>query len=253
MSSDTSKTPHVLQAMADVQRRFSADGLAKASTNTQQGFNFRGIDQLYNVLSTYLVDAQLMIVPHVIEQRSEMHTSSNNKQLMFSIMRVSFTFVSLVDGSTWDVGPFVGEAMDSGDKASNKAMSAAYKYMAIQTFCVPTVGNDDSDADSPELGQARAPEQKQEQRAAAPARDLGPRLTVQDHLKTIKQAVDHTALKHAFALAWKQYEDPKDPKAQTASQLKFKEAYDKRLLEVTEPEPVGEGMPADPFGEDMRA
>lgn len=235
-------TPHVLTAMRAVQQRFSKDGLGKTGVNQQQGFNFRGIDQLYNVLSTYLVDADLMIIPSVIEQRSEMHASKAGAPLMFSIMRVSYQFVSLVDGSYHTVGPFVGEAMDSGDKASNKAMSAAYKYMAIQTFCIPTIGNDDSDADSPELGQAPAQKQDQEQRA--PARDLGPRLTVQDHLKTIKQAIDETALKHAFALAWKQYEDPKDPKVQTASQIKFKAAYDARLQELLAI--AADGMPEFP-------
>ncbi|MGL9724902.1 ERF family protein, partial [Sodalis sp. (in: enterobacteria)] len=30
------------------------------------------------------------------------------------------------------------EAMDSGDKATNKAMSIAYKYAAFQAFCIPT-------------------------------------------------------------------------------------------------------------------
>ena len=39
-----------------------------------------------------------------------------------------------------------GEAMDSADKATNKAMSAAYKYAAIQAFCIPTEGDNDADA-----------------------------------------------------------------------------------------------------------
>jgi hypothetical protein len=38
-----------------------------------------------------------------------------------------------------------GEAMDSGDKATNKAMSAAYKYVTFQTFCIPTEGDNDAD------------------------------------------------------------------------------------------------------------
>jgi hypothetical protein len=40
----------------------------------------------------------------------------------------------------------IGEAMDSGDKSSNKAMSAAYKYAAFQAFCIPTEGDNDADA-----------------------------------------------------------------------------------------------------------
>ena len=43
-----------------------------------------------------------------------------------------------------------GEAMDSGDKATNKALSAAYKYAALQVFCVP-VDADDADHSSHEV------------------------------------------------------------------------------------------------------
>jgi hypothetical protein len=39
-----------------------------------------------------------------------------------------------------------GEAMDSADKATNKAMSAAYKYAAFLAFCIPTEGDNDADA-----------------------------------------------------------------------------------------------------------
>ena len=39
--------------------------------------------------------------------------------------------------------------MDSGDKASNKAMSAAFKYACFQTFCIPTEEMRDPDAETP--------------------------------------------------------------------------------------------------------
>ena len=41
--------------------------------------------------------------------------------------------------------------MDSGDKATNKAMSAAYKYMAFQTFAIPTQGDNDADGQTHEV------------------------------------------------------------------------------------------------------
>jgi hypothetical protein len=41
--------------------------------------------------------------------------------------------------------------MDSGDKATNKAMSAAYKYAAFQIFAIPTEGNPDADAETHEV------------------------------------------------------------------------------------------------------
>jgi len=45
--------------------------------------------------------------------------------------------------------------MDSGDKATNKAMSAAYKYMAFQTFAIPTEGDNDADAHTHEVASKR--------------------------------------------------------------------------------------------------
>jgi hypothetical protein len=63
---------------------------------------------------------------------------------------MEFTLASAIDGST-TLAQMFGEAMDSGDKATNKAMSAAYKYMAMQVFCIPTEGDNDADAHAPQL------------------------------------------------------------------------------------------------------
>ena len=60
-------------------------------------------------------------------------------------VEAEFDFVSADDGSVHTARTF-GEAMDSGDKATNKAMSAAYKYACFQTFAIPTEGDNDADA-----------------------------------------------------------------------------------------------------------
>lgn len=44
--------------------------------------------------------------------------------------------------------------MDSGDKATNKAMSAAYKYAAFQAFAIPTEGDNDADGSTHEIKSA---------------------------------------------------------------------------------------------------
>jgi hypothetical protein len=56
------------------------------------------------------------------------------------------------DGSKVTVGPIPAEGLDSGDKATNKALSAALKYALIQTFSVPTEDMAEADLDSPEIG-----------------------------------------------------------------------------------------------------
>lgn len=54
--------------------------------------------------------------------------------------------------------------MDSADKATNKAMSAAYKYAAMQAFCIPTEGDNDADAHTHDV----APRQSTTKTTSAP-------------------------------------------------------------------------------------
>jgi hypothetical protein len=56
------------------------------------------------------------------------------------------------DGSKVTVGPIPAEGLDSGDKATNKALSAALKYALIQTFSVPTEDMAEADLETPEIG-----------------------------------------------------------------------------------------------------
>ena len=53
-----------------------------------------------------------------------------------------------------------GEAMDSADKSTNKAMSAAYKYMCLQVFCIPTEGDNDADGTTPDMIKPQTPAPK---------------------------------------------------------------------------------------------
>jgi hypothetical protein len=63
---------------------------------------------------------------------------------------MEFALVSGEDGSSHVIST-IGEAMDSGDKATNKAMSAAYKYALMQAFCIPTEGDNDSENQTHEV------------------------------------------------------------------------------------------------------
>lgn len=127
----------VYKAIAAVAGELSEIGIAKGSENKQQGFKFRGIDAVYNALSPLLVKHNLVILPRCVERHCVERTSGSNKALFYVTVKAEFDFVSAVDGTKHIVTTY-GEAMDSGDKATNKAMSAAYKYAAFQAFCIPT-------------------------------------------------------------------------------------------------------------------
>lgn len=143
-------TQKVYQAIASVMRALAVDGISKSRKNAQQGYNFRGIDDVYNALSPALADAGLVIIPRVLSRECVERTTAKGGVLFYVCVEMEFDFVCAEDGSKHTARNF-GEAMDSGDKATNKAMSAAYKYAAMQTFCIPTEGDNDADSTTHEV------------------------------------------------------------------------------------------------------
>jgi thiol:disulfide interchange protein len=127
----------VYKAIAEVAGELAQTGISKDSKNQSQGFMFRGIDAVYNHLAPLLAKHKLVILPRCIERECvERQTARGG--VMFSVtVKAEFDMVSALDGSKHTIATY-GEAMDSADKATNKAMSAAYKYAAFQAFCIPT-------------------------------------------------------------------------------------------------------------------
>ena len=138
---------NIYQTIDAVMSEIGAVG--KTSKNTQQGFMFRGIDAVMNAINPALVKHHLFIVPEVIDQKREERTTSKGNALIYSIVTVKYTFYA-EDGSSVSA-VVIGEGMDSGDKATNKAMSIAFKYACFQVFCIPTEEMVDPDQDSHEV------------------------------------------------------------------------------------------------------
>lgn len=122
--------------------------VAKTSTNPQQRYKYRGIDAVMNALNPAMIKNGIFVVPNVLEQKREERTTAKGGLLIYSVVTVNYKFYA--DDGSFVESTVVGEAMDSGDKATNKAMSAAFKYALFQTFCIPTEEMHDSEEDSPE-------------------------------------------------------------------------------------------------------
>lgn len=140
----------VFQAINAIQRDLAATGISKDRRNQQQGYNFRGIDDVFNALSPLLARHGLCILPRVTEREVAERQNAKGTALFYVTVGVEFDFVSAEDGSKHTIKTY-GEAMDSGDKATNKAMSAAYKYAALQAFAIPTEADNDADAHTHEV------------------------------------------------------------------------------------------------------
>ena len=192
---------NVYKAINAVQAELAQTGITKDRRNQQQGYNFRGIDDVFNALSPLLARHGLCILPRVIEHRQTERQTSKGGMLFYTVIKADFDFVCAEDGSKHTVTT-IGEAMDSGDKSSNKAMSAAYKYAAFQAFAIPTEADNDADTHTHEVK----------------ATD------VSAILASIKDAANMESLKGNFSAAWQMLDGQARDQA--------KQAYDGRKLEL---------------------
>lgn len=124
----------------------------KADRNTHQNFNFRGIDAVINAVSPAFRKHGIVCFPTLLTSEYETVTVGQNRtQMGHARITVKYVFAA-PDGSSLEV-VVPAESMDSGDKATAKAMSVAYRTALLQTLCLPT-DESDPDADSYE----RAPQ-----------------------------------------------------------------------------------------------
>lgn len=127
--------------------------IGKNSKNSQQGFMYRGIDAVMNTFQPILSKYKIFVVPTVLEERREDRTTSKGSALIYTVLKIKYTFYA-EDGTFVDC-VVIGEGMDSGDKSANKAMSVAMKYAMFQIFCIPTEEMIDPDGESHDLAPKR--------------------------------------------------------------------------------------------------
>jgi len=140
----------IAQALSEVMK--AVGGIGKKDRNQAQGFNFRGIDSVVNAVSPQLQKYGVIVVPAVEDYSYDTVEIGRNRTAMGHVkVRVRYTFV----GPKGDAiaATVVGEAMDSGDKATAKAMSVAFRTALLQALCLPT-DEPDPDAQSYERSSA---------------------------------------------------------------------------------------------------
>lgn len=160
-------TPLIYEAIANVMDDIGAVGKNKKS---QQGYMFRGIDDVMNALNPALIKHKVFIVPEILEQTREERQSNKGGTLIFSICKIKYSFYT-VDGSHVEC-VVVGEGMDTGDKATNKAMAIAFKYACFQVFCIPTEEMAEPDKENHEITQNNS-EDKSRNKSLVNAEQVG--------------------------------------------------------------------------------
>lgn len=137
------ETPSIYRAIAQVMRDTTPVG--KDQVNEHQRYRFRGIDDLMSAVAGPMRAHGVFIVPEVIDRTTEQRGK---------MLNVTLTMRYRIFGPSGDYIEAVvpGEASDTADKATNKAMSAAFKYLLLQVLMIPVDARsiDDGDRDHPE-------------------------------------------------------------------------------------------------------
>ncbi len=179
----------VYKAINAVQIALAKSGITK--NRQAQTYKFRGIDDVYNAISPLLGEHGLCILPRMIHRDCQERLTAKGSAIFYVTVEAEFDFVAAEDGSCHIVRTF-GEAMDMSDKATNKAMSAAYKYACLQAFAIPTEGDNDTENQNIEPVPVDAPK---------PIGAL-PDKVFADHLAAINSAINMGELEDVFGKAY---------------------------------------------------
>lgn len=136
----------IYQKIANILKETTA--ISKGRKNQQQNFMFRSIDDVMNTLHESFAKNEVFILQEVQGFTTENRPTKSGGLNTFTRATIKFRYVT-TDGSCIETTN-VGEAMDSGDKGMNKAMSVALKYSLLQMFLIPTEEKKDPDFDTPE-------------------------------------------------------------------------------------------------------
>jgi hypothetical protein len=142
--------PSVYAAINAVSAELARRGIAKAHVNQVDDYKYRSIEDVLERLAPLLAEKRLCVLPRVLERTMTERKDEAAHLLIHVAVRMRFKLVSVDDGSSHNVEAY-GEALDPSDKATAKAMTAAYKSAMVQTFCIPVAGSEDADRTSPKV------------------------------------------------------------------------------------------------------
>lgn len=200
----------IYKAIAAVLSDVGAVG--KDGQNAFDKYRYRSIDAVMNAMHPAMAKHGVFVIPEVLEQSREERGAKSGGVLIYSIIKVRYTFYA-EDGSSL-TATVIGEGMDKGDKSVNKAMSAAFKYALFQVFCIPTDEFSDSEDESPEARQK--PKNKIDEYAKREAQKAGSNAK--------KQIDDAAAYKNKLLDKFKKTYSPE-------SLVKFASRYEKEKID----------------------
>ncbi len=142
---------NVFQSIERMTELLAKEGIQKDKGGTREiNYKFRGIDDIRNNSSPLMKECALVILPKMVKREEKERTTKSGGFALWVVLDVDFELVNTIDGSKTNI-PIISEAVDYSDKATQKAMSQAYKTLAINAFNIPTEGEQDTDAEKKEF------------------------------------------------------------------------------------------------------
>jgi hypothetical protein len=135
--------PKIYTAINAITAELARHGIAKTRINASEQYAYRSIDDICIRLAPLLAKHRVCFLPRVLERASEERSAPDGTTLIRVALRVAFDLVSARDASLHSIETY-GEALDAGDRASAKAMTAAYKQAVLQAFCIPIEGTEEA-------------------------------------------------------------------------------------------------------------
>lgn len=134
--------------------------VGKDQENTQQRYKFRGIDDVMSAMAGPMRTHGLIILPSLDEHRQE----RRGEKMTHTVIKMRYRIYGPAGDAL--IATIPGEASDFADKATNKAMSAALKYLLFQVFMIPVDGRsiEDGDRHHPEPPAEHRAERAEQQR-----------------------------------------------------------------------------------------
>jgi hypothetical protein len=151
------RRPHnVYESIEAMTAILAKEGITKAQGGSGEiKYKFRGIDDIRNAIAPYMKECALNIVPKVTGREEKERATKNGGFSLWVILHLEFDLINTLDASKVTI-PWIAEAVDYSDKATQKAISQGYKTVCINTFNIPTEGEEDTDGEKKEFMGKRA-------------------------------------------------------------------------------------------------
>ncbi len=184
------QAPSIFQLMGAILRDLPAIGKDSRAPAAMGGYSFRGIDGVLNALNPILSEHGVFYLPTVSERLDSVRRTAAGKDLFVTCLKVTYRFYGprgdFVECEVW------GEGSDSGDKATQKALTGAQKYMLFQVFCISTEESANMDIDrggEVDTAAGKSPVQERKEAFAASGKELPPGWTTYEEFDEAHEVV----------------------------------------------------------------